>query len=290
MSSRKCPQCGLVNWSSAETCKRCELDFTAEAAPPPPEGEVSSHATQYSQVAQYSAPAYGEYPPPHPAQKSTGLAIASLILAILSFLTLGMLGVGAVAAFVMGIMALRKAKKMPAHYGGEGIAIAGIVLSSISALMFAYVAIIAAIAIPNLLAARRAANEAGVVVTLRRIAGAEATFASTKGAGRRYGTLQELVDEGLIEPSLASSVKYGYRFELRLDRNNYEVTATPLTYGRASSPGNRSFYLSDSGLVRAADRKGLAASASDPPLVQDEEVYTRPGRRSLNNPDYSPEY
>jgi type IV pilus assembly protein PilA len=285
-----CPQGALVNWASAESCKRCGLDFTAAAAPQPVE-VVAPEAAQDTEATQYCAPAEGGYHPPSPpVQKSTGLAVASLILAILSFLTLGLLGVGAVAAFVMGVMALRKAQKMPKLYGGEAFAIAGIVLSSISTLMFVYVAIIAAIAIPNLLAARRAANEAGVIVSLRRVAGAQATFISTLGAGRRYATLQELADEGLIEPSLAKSVKYGYRFELRLDKGSYEVVATPLTYGRASSPGRRSFYLSSAGVVRAADRKGLAASASDPPIVQEEDVYTRSGRRSLDNPDYAPEY
>lgn len=284
MSSRKCPQCGLVNWASAESCKRCELNFTYEGQPqaadfPQPEEDAHSQG-------------YGYYNHAQPEQKSAGLALASLIVGAVSFLTLGLLGIGAVVAFVLGIVALRKARKNPALYGGEGFAIAGIVLGSISALMFAYVLIVASIAIPNLLASRRAANEAAVIVSLRRIAGAEATYYSTKGLSRQYGSLQELADEGLIEQSFAGGTRYGYRFELRVNGDSFEVTATPLTYGRASSPGTRSFYISsDSGyVVRAADKKGLEANAYDPPVGPSNNAYTRPAKKSINDQEYVQEY
>lgn len=35
MSSIKCPHCGLVNWATAEDCKRCKLPLAAPAAAPP---------------------------------------------------------------------------------------------------------------------------------------------------------------------------------------------------------------------------------------------------------------
>lgn len=35
-SSKKCPRCGLVNFSDAEACKRCGNDLTAQSEPPPP--------------------------------------------------------------------------------------------------------------------------------------------------------------------------------------------------------------------------------------------------------------
>ena len=287
MSSRKCPQCGLVNWASAASCKRCDLNFTDEEQAQA-EGEFHGPAAEDPHQSQ----GHGGQWPQQPAQKNASLATASLVLGILSFMTMGLLGVGAIAAFIMGIVALKKARKMPAVYGGESFAIAGLVLSSISALMFAYVLLIAAIAIPNLLAARRAANEAGAIVTLRKIAAAEATFYSTKGGARRFATLRELAEEGMIESSISDGVKYGYRFELRVDTGSYEVTATPLTYGRTSSPGKRSFYISSQSgyVVRAADKKGMAANAYDPPVETAEDMYTRPGRRSLDNSDYAQEY
>ena len=80
-----------------------------------------------------------------------------MVLGILGFLTAFLL-IGLLFApigLILGIVALAKIKKKPHIYGGQGFAIAGIVTSSMIVLIFP---IIAAIAIPNLLAARRMAN------------------------------------------------------------------------------------------------------------------------------------
>ena len=53
------------------------------------------------------------------------------------------------------------------------------------------IGIIAAIAIPNLLAARRSANEGSAVSSLRTIHGASATYQSTTGNGNYGGTSRE---------------------------------------------------------------------------------------------------
>src|SRR5215203_3899725 len=50
------------------------------------------------------------------------------------------------------------------------------------------IGIIAAIAIPNLLAARRSANEGSAVSSLRTLHGAQATYQATSGAGKYAGT------------------------------------------------------------------------------------------------------
>jgi type IV pilus assembly protein PilA len=286
MSSRKCPQCGLVNWASAESCKRCGLNFTNEGEP------QTADWSQPEAEQQYQHPYGGPYAYSRPQSKSAGLAMTSLIVGVMSVLTLGLGGVGAVVAFVMGVVALKKARKHPALYGGEGFAVAGIVLSSISALIFAYVLVIAAIAVPNLLASRRAANEAGVMASLRKISSAEATYYSTKGMSREYGTMQDLADMRLIEQSLASGTKYGYRFELRTMGSSFEVVATPLTYGRSSSPGIRSFYVSsnDGYVIRAADKKGLEANSSDPPAPVLNSSYPRSASKRGDDPDYVQEY
>lgn len=277
MSSRKCPQCGLVNWSSAESCKRCDLNFNGEGEAQDEGGfsNESSSAPPYQ-----PAPPYGYHSYAQPSQKKAGLAIASLITGILSFMTLGLLGVGALVTFIMGIVSLRRARKQPALYGGEAFAIAGVVLGSISALMFAYVLVIAAISIPNLLAARRAANEAGAINSLRQLDTAEANFAGKQGVKWRFGTMQELAAAGLIDQFLASGTKYGYRFELRAEGTSFEAMATPLTYGQTSSPGNRSFYISSDGVVRAADKKGLEADGSDPPVGQRNNIYYPSARKN----------
>jgi prepilin-type N-terminal cleavage/methylation domain-containing protein len=55
-------------------------------------------------------------------------------------------------------------------------------------IVVAIIGIIAAIAIPNLLASRRAANEASAISALRTIGTAQSTSSSTLGDGD-YGTL-----------------------------------------------------------------------------------------------------
>ena len=285
MSSRKCPQCGLVNWSSAEACKRCGLNFAeaeADHYAPQPEGAYA-YAQPYPPAGNDYQRSYGYYPPPSTDAKSSGLAIASLVLGVISFFTLGLFGVGAIAGLVMGIVAMRRIRRNPSLYGGEGFAVAGIVMGCISVLTFGFVAMIAAIAIPNLLASRRAANEAMMINKLRQISSAQATYASTAGFGK-YGTLEQLVESGLLDKSLSrGGPLYGYRLEIRVSGNSFEAVATPVSYGQSTSPGRRSFYVSSDGVIRGADKKGLEANINDPPLVPEVNPYARPTRRAYSD-------
>ncbi len=80
----------------------------------------------------------GGYPqvPPSPGyiqKREQGLAIASLVCGVLSFLCCSVLT--GIPAIVLGIMAMMKEKSDPARYGGKGMAIAGIVLGSVSILI-----------------------------------------------------------------------------------------------------------------------------------------------------------
>src|ERR1043165_644545 len=75
------------------------------------------------------------------------------------------------------------------------------------------IGIIAAIAIPNLLASRRSANEGSAISSLRTLHGGEMTYQATKGAGR-YGTLGELGTAGVIDSVLAGGTKSGYTFTM----------------------------------------------------------------------------
>ena len=74
------------------------------------------------------------------------------------------------------------------------------------------IGIIAAIAIPSLLASRRAANEAAAVSALRTIGSAQATYQATKGSGNNYTTLTNLGTEKLIDSTLAGGTKGAYTF------------------------------------------------------------------------------
>ena len=71
-------------------------------------------------------------------------------------------------------------------------------------IVVAIIGIIAAIAIPNLLASRRAANEASAISALRTIGTAQSTYSSTLGDGD-YGTMLNLENAQLVDTSIANS-------------------------------------------------------------------------------------
>jgi prepilin-type N-terminal cleavage/methylation domain-containing protein len=126
------------------------------------------------------------------------------------------------------------------------------------------IAIVAAIAIPNLLASRRAANEASAISSMRTIHSAEATYFSTKGANTSYGTLTQLAGEQLIDSVLgaATSIKSGYQFSVSVSTaapagSQYCGTATPTTLPPAANrTGDRWFGVSTPGVIYAATAAG----------------------------------
>lgn len=313
MNSIKCYNCGLVNWATTGGCKRCGAVFMnagpadgafqqdQQGAPPDAQweqgyGEEGYGEEGYGEQQQqqqhytgrdYYAPQYQSAPYNHfypDAPKRKGLAIASLVLAILSAVTFGLLGLGAVLGLIFGIVAYKRAKRNPMEYGGEGAALAGIIISSISILMFLYIAVVAAIAIPNLLASRRAADEASAISSLRTLNSAEATYQATTGDGN-YGTMEDLFRNGLIDAQLARKLKNGYIFEVTATPHSsfepakFEVVATPLTYG---TTGTRSFFIDETGVIRGADKHGAEATASDAPL----NISGRPTMPSQMDDDY----
>jgi type IV pilus assembly protein PilA len=79
------------------------------------------------------------------------------------------------------------------------------------------IGIIAAIAIPNLLASRRSANEASAIASVRTIASSQASYSTSLGAGN-FGSLTELRAGGLVDQTLGCATpatgcqKSGYNF------------------------------------------------------------------------------
>ena len=263
MKSTKCVQCGFVGWSDIENCKACGAPLNQGLGSLPLSG---AHKDSWS--------------PDEGQQK--GLAIAALILGILSFFTFGLLFVGAVAGIIVAAKAMGRVSREPWRYGGRGMAIAGLVLSITSLVSAAPVGIIAAIAIPNLLAARRAANEASAIYSLRTISSAELTYQSQFA---KFGTLQELAANKLIDSNLGSGAKNGYTFTVTLDSENpeaFEVTGVPQTY---RSSGTRSFYIDETFIIRGGDNYGGPSTKMDDPLGQELDPSGRSGRRIQYRPE-----
>lgn len=103
-----------------------------------------------------------------------------------------------------------------------------------------------------------AANETAAMARLRAIAGAEARYQVE--AGGEYGTLDQLIQKRYVnDPS--SGKLTGYRFEIQVKPGGFQVTAVPEKFGVT---GTRSFYVDETNVVHAADKKGAPATASDP--------------------------
>ena len=144
-------------------------------------------------------------------------------------------------------------------------------------IVVAIILVIAAIAIPNLMRSRLAANEASAVSSIRTINTAEVTFNSTFGVG--YGTLAALstplagcpvatsAAACLIDSSLGTGTKAGYTFTAipsvgaGTTTNPYvefNSTGIPVVPG---SSGQSDFCSDNSGVIRR-DPTGAAGAVA----------------------------
>jgi len=137
------------------------------------------------------------------------------------------------------------------------------------------IGIIAAIAIPNLLAARRAANEGSAVSSMRTLHGANVTYQSTAGNGSFALDLDTLNTAGLIDTVFAGAVdaanaKSGYVYtydgtDVADKPSVFTVVAEPATDTGITATGTRSFFIDESGVMRV--EVGAAGAAPATPTV-----------------------
>ena len=155
-------------------------------------------------------------------------------------------------------------------------------------IVVAIILIIAAIAIPNLLRSRIAANEASAVSSMRSLNTAELTFNATYGSGYTdnltrlgepaAGSQPDSNRADIVDPILSGMgtggtpttfTKSGYNFVYAPGGSNttfgfiaaYELSADPQVRG---STGQRSFYTNEPLVIRA--NPTAVATASDSPI------------------------
>jgi len=119
-------------------------------------------------------------------------------------------------------------------------------------IVVAIIGIIAAIAVPNLLATRRAANEGSAQQSMRTIASCEITYLHTQGAGN-YGDLTQLGVETLTDAVLSSGTKSGYSFVVNPVNglpSQYWAYAIPTNTSGIGATGTRRFAISEDGVLR----------------------------------------
>lgn len=142
------------------------------------------------------------------------------------------------------------------------------------------IGIIVSVAVPNLLASKRAANEASAQYSLRVIQGAQAGFQATKGAGN-YGDMAALASNGYLDPVLGgngtqtSTTKAGYTFTATPIASSsttlpqFFITAMPENITPTFRTGSRRFAMADDAVLRGdtivgttpADRAAVLAIA-----------------------------
>ena len=141
-------------------------------------------------------------------------------------------------------------------------------------IVVAIILIIAAIAIPNLLRSRIAANQASAVGSLRTLNTAEITYASTYNAGFSPdmvslgpgATPPTAAAAGLIDSVLAAGVKSGYAFTYAATSvggryDTYDLHANPTTPG---TTGTNYYFSDESGVIR--QNSAVQAEETDSPI------------------------
>lgn len=267
-----CGKCGTGNSDRAQFCSNCGAVLSADqpGAPLGP-GFVASPGQPYI----------------GPSETS-GKAIGSLICGLFFFFF-----PIAIVAIILGHLSLLDIRKAAGRLTGQGIAIAGLVLGYLGVVFIPFILIIAAIAIPNLIRARMAANEASAAASLQTINSAEISYLATYDNG--YAPALETLGGSstgaadcshaqLIDVKLAGGVKGGYRFTYAPVFDNYQsqsrvspeaaskgcvtpgiskytVHADPVARGNT---GQKSFFTDESGVIRC--EMGGEASADSPPI------------------------
>ncbi len=102
-------------------------------------------------------------------------------------------------------------------------------------------------------------GEGAAVQTLNHLAVAQHGYRNEKQK-ERYGTLEELRAEGLVEKDFLTG-ETEYKYEVNVSADKFEITATPRNYGKT---GRRSFRIDQNFDVRGADHKGERATSDDP--------------------------
>lgn len=141
-------------------------------------------------------------------------------------------------------------------------------------IVIALIAIVAALAIPNIIAARKHANEGAAIGNLKTVVSAQTLFKEQdkeNDTNFDYGTLVELSTEGVVDVVIGTGTRQGYLF-----RVEYSATTSDfLWYGTCNpalprSSGDLYFCVNQRGVIFYTFENSLAMNNTDciqPPNV-----------------------
>lgn len=139
----------------------------------------------------------------------------------------------------------------------------------------AVIVILASLAIPSLMQSKMASNESNAVGALRTLSSAQTTFqgmcandADGNGVGE-FGSFAQLSSAvpAFVDDSLGSGQKSGYFLMITTtgvpnsDERLWQGTAYPISKSRT---GHRTFYIDETGVLRASDVGGAVGAPGVP--------------------------
>jgi type II secretory pathway pseudopilin PulG len=186
------------------------------------------------------------------AAKTDGKAIGSLVCGVF-FLIFPV----ALAAILLGHLSRAEIFRSGGRLKGQKMATAGLILGYAGVIALP-VLILLAIAIPNLLNTRVAADEASAKATLTTLSTAVTIYETSYGkfppdlksmGPQDPGKNIDAAAANLIDAELAEGVKSGYKFtyQLNSDASDFKVEAVPLIPGKT---GLRDMWVDKSGEVQ----------------------------------------
>ena len=121
-----------------------------------------------------------EYPPQLPAApKTSGMAIASLVLGVLSFLMCSIFT--GIPAIICGHVARKRIRNSGGTLTGDGLGLAGLIVGYVNlGFSLLFIPLLVAIAVPNFVKARDMAQRNNCIMNLRQIDGAKEQWALEK--------------------------------------------------------------------------------------------------------------
>jgi type IV pilus assembly protein PilA len=122
-------------------------------------------------------------------------------------------------------------------------------------IVVAIIGIIAAMAIPNLLSSRRAANEGSAQSSIRTIFSGQMSYQMTTGSGAYAADLTTLKNVNIIDSVLGGGSKSGYNFAIVGQAGSgstavFGAKAIPTTTSGPGKTGSRRFGITEEGVLR----------------------------------------
>jgi len=127
---------------------------------------------------------------------TSGLAIASLVLGLLSLITCSLLGVGALAAIICGHLAMSRIKSSNGAVGGRGMALTGLITGYLSLIVVVLLMVIS-ITVPIFASIEQKADQSASLRHAREIITACQVYAADH-EGKFPESLEVLLHENIV--------------------------------------------------------------------------------------------